>query len=124
MIIFEPQGTFITFIAWASFFRRVREVENRINIPCIWEENAKYEAFEGFIQNKYIDSQNHGYKAFLISEPFNSKIYFFENENSGAYGYLKIGDFIKKDRGKLTVLVKRGTEVKTFLLDFGFIEKK
>ena len=68
------------------------------------------ESYEGEIIEKYIDSSNHMNEIILIKNDYGLRTLLCNNETSGLFEYLKVGDYISKKNGNYEVRIKRNEE--------------
>ncbi len=109
-------------IIWSILPKGDLEVQFQSN-KCRWSSNMKSEAFDGIIVKKFDDAKNHYMPTLLIDQGRTSVKMVLQNEISGFYDYVTVGDTIQKRSNTLLVEIIRNNENVNVVLDYGCQEK-
>jgi hypothetical protein len=90
---------------------------------CRWSKNMKSEAFDGIIIRKFDDAHNHYMSTLMIDQGKRQVKMVLQNEISGFYSLVEVGDSIQKKSSTLSVEIIRNSENITMVLDYGCQEK-
>ena len=101
-------------IIFFIFLAKERSIEDCIRIRKTYV-NKEY---NGIINKKFEDKENHALPTFIIKEENERKIFGSFRDNSGLYEYSQVGDSIIKEKGSLEVKIIRDDEDTIFKLDF------
>ncbi|MBK6264441.1 hypothetical protein JKA74_05280 [Marivirga sp. S37H4] len=92
---------------------------------CRWSRNMKIQTFNGVVIKKFRDTNEHNYPTLFfdqVGRKTSIKIE-FQNEISGFYDYVTVGDLIRKKSNTLLVDIIRSNENIKIVLDYGCHEK-
>ena len=118
-------GTFLLVLIitiWSMLPKGDHKVQFQSN-KCRWSNNMKSEAFDGVVIKKFDDAKNHYMPTLLIDQGKTSVKMVLQNEISGFYDYVTVGDTIRKRFNTLLVEIIRNNENVNMVLDYGCQEK-
>lgn len=94
------------------------------NSPCDLVEKQRIKAIAGSIQKKEIDSLSRNSRVLLLEENvIVKKFIYVNNETSGFWEYIQVGDSVYKEANSMTISVFR-SDVKTdFKLTFPYCKQ-
>lgn len=88
--------------------------------PCDLAYEFKKESLDGIVKEKYIQKWNHGYKYIEIEGTQNNKWFpYLDGDSSGAWDYIKVGDYVNKKPNSLIFTVSRDGSKREFKLNYG-----
>ena len=94
-------------------------VKKKIKEDCISVREQFFNTeYEGVVNKKFKDKENHAAKTLIIKGKTEKKIFRKYRDISGLYEYSQVGDSIKKEKGTAKVKITRGDRDTTFILDF------
>ncbi|WP_209332749.1 hypothetical protein [Lunatimonas salinarum] len=119
----KVKGTLLILLIIAILSILPREDRKIQSNECRWSNNMKSEAFDGIIIRKFDDAQNHYMPTLLIDQGQRNVKMVLQNEISGFYSSVQIGDLIRKKPNTLSVEIIRNNWNVIIILDYGCLEE-
>jgi predicted house-cleaning noncanonical NTP pyrophosphatase (MazG superfamily) len=114
--IFNVLGIIMIIAGVIIFIMSPSTKENCINSYS----ELRSESYIGIVTKKYVDKDEHYFITVEIKLKDEITSWILDNDKSGLYDYLKIGDSIVKKNGTYKVRIYRKSKVDTvFILDYG-----
>ena len=86
-------------------------------------KKEKTKSFEGVVIHKFIDSDNHNWKKVILRTDKGERTLFLNWESGGLYNYLKVGDFLKKEKNELKIHIHKPTLDTIYQLEYHCADK-
>jgi len=80
-------------------------------------------SFEGVVVEKFRDIDEHNFKKVILREDNASKTVLFNNETSGIYDFIEVGDSIIKEEGSLRIRLFRDSQDTVLVMRYSDAQK-